>query len=93
MSFIGSALRGIDKGLELPTEVPKDPTKAANPPPMLQTDQQTVITALETSPIAAELLSPSVIEGLVAVRRHEITTYGDRPQAETTQALRLAWSC
>jgi len=60
---------------------------------MLQTDQQTVIEALETSPIAAELLSPSVIEGLVAVRRHEITTYGDRPQAETTQALRLAWSC
>ncbi len=60
---------------------------------MLQTDQQTVIKALETSPIAAELLSPSVIEGLVAVRRHEITTYGDRPPAETAQALRLAWSC
>ena len=93
VSFIGSALRGIDKGLELPAEVPKDPAKAANPPPMLQTDQQTVITALETSPIAAELLSPSVIEGLVAVRRHEITTYGDRPPAETAQALRLAWSC
>ena len=93
VSFIGSALRGIDKGLELPTEVPKDPTKAANPPPMLQTDQPTVIEALETSPIAAELLSPAVIEGLVAVRRHEITTYGDRPPAETAQALRLAWSC
>jgi glutamine synthetase len=60
---------------------------------MLQTDQQTVIKALESSPIAAELLTPPVIEGLVAVRRHEITTYGDRPPAETTQALRLAWSC
>ena len=44
VSFIGSALLGIDKGLELPAEVPKDPAKAANPPPMLQTDQQTVIT-------------------------------------------------
>jgi len=93
VSFIGSALRGIDKGLELPTEVPKDPTKAADPPPMLQTDQPTVIEALETSPIAAELLSPAVIEGLVAVRRHEITTYGARPPAEIAQALRLAWSC
>lgn len=93
VSFIGSALRGIDQGLQLPAEVPKDPAKAAQPPPILRTDQQTVIKALETSPVAAELLSPAVIEGLVAVRRHEITTYGDRPPAETTQALRLAWSC
>jgi glutamine synthetase len=93
VSFLGSALLGIDQALELPTEVPKDPAKAAQPPPMLQTDQQTVIKALETSPIAADLLSASVIEGLVAVRSHEITTYGDRPPAETAQALRLAWSC
>ena len=93
VSFLGSALLGIDQALELPTEVPKDPAKAAQPPPMLQTDQETVIKALETSPIAANLLSASVIEGLVAVRRHEITTYGDRPPAETAAALRLAWSC
>ena len=93
VSFLGSALRGIEKGLDLPAEVPKDPTKAAHPPPMLQTDQQTVIKALETSSIAAELLTPAVIEGLVAVRRYEITTFGDRPPAETTRALRLAWSC
>ncbi|WNG95713.1 glutamine synthetase family protein [Mycobacterium sp. ITM-2016-00318] len=93
VSFLGSALLGIDQHLELPAEVPKDPAKAAQPPPMLRTDQQTVIKALENSPVAAQLLSPWVIEGLVAVRRHEITTYGDRPLAETTQALRLAWSC
>jgi glutamine synthetase len=93
VSFLGSALRGIDQGLDLPPEVPKDPSKATQPPPMLQTDQQTVIKALETSPVAAELLTPPVIEGLVAVRRHEITTYGDRPESETAEALRLAWSC
>ncbi len=93
VSFLGSALRGIEHGLELPVEVPKDPSKSAQPPPMLQTDQQTVITALEKSPVAAQLLSPSVIEGLVAVRRYEIATFGDRPLAETTAALRLAWSC
>ncbi len=93
VAFLGSALRGIDKGLDLPVEVPKDPSKAAQPPPMLQTDQQTVIKALETSPVAAQLLTPAVIEGLVAVRRYEITTFGDRPLAETTKALRLAWSC
>jgi glutamine synthetase len=60
---------------------------------MLRTDQQTVIKALETSPVAAELLTPAMIEGLTAVRGYEITTYGDRPEADTTQALRLAWSC
>jgi glutamine synthetase len=91
--FLGSALRGIDEGLALPPEVPKDPAKSAQPPPMLQTDQPTVIDTLETSPVAAQLLTPPVIEGLVAVRRYEITTFGDRPAAETTQALRLAWSC
>jgi glutamine synthetase len=93
VGFLGSALRGIEQGLELPAEVPKDPSKSSQPPAMLQTDQKTVITALENSAVAADLLSPSVIEGLVAVRRYEITTFGDRPQAETTQALRLAWSC
>jgi glutamine synthetase len=93
VSFLGSALRGIDKGFDLPAEVPKDPSKATQPPPMLQTDQQTVIKSLETSAVAAQLLTPAVIEGLVAVRRYEITTYGDRPEAETAQALRLAWSC
>ena len=34
-----------------------------------------------------------MIEALVAVRRYEITTFGDLPPAETTKALRLAWSC
>jgi glutamine synthetase len=92
-ALLGSALRGIDNGLELPAEVPDNPSEAAQPPPILQTDQATVIKALETSPVAAELLTPAVIEGLVAVRRYEVTTYGDRPPAETTQALRLAWSC
>jgi glutamine synthetase len=92
-AFLGSALRGIDQGLELPTEVADNPSEATDPPPTLPTDQRSAIEALEASTIAAELLTPAVIEGVAAVRRHEITTYGDRPPAETTQALRLAWSC
>jgi glutamine synthetase len=92
-ALLGSALRGIDQGLELPDEVADNPAQAAAPPPPLTTDQRTAIEALETSQIAAELLTPAVIEGVVAVRRHELSTYGDRPPAETTQALRLAWSC
>ena len=93
VSLLGSALNGIERGLDLPAEVPKDPSKGAQPPTMLQTDQQSVIKALETSPVAAQLLTPAVIEGLVAVRRYEIATFGDRPLAETAKALRLAWSC
>ncbi len=89
----GARCAASTAGSTCPPRCPKDPPKAAHPPPMLQTDQETAIKALESSPIAADLLTPAVIEGLVAVRRYEITTYGDRPPAETTQALRLAWSC
>jgi glutamine synthetase len=73
--------------------VPDNPSDASEPPPPLPTDQRTAIDALESSSAAAELLTPAIIEGVAAVRRYEITTYGDRPPAETTQALRLAWSC
>ncbi|WP_319450836.1 MULTISPECIES: glutamine synthetase family protein [unclassified Mycobacterium] len=91
--LLGSALRGISLGLELPAEVPENPADSAAAPPPLDTRQRTVIDALEHSPIAAELLTPEIVEGLVAVRRYELNTFGELSPAETTQALRLAWSC
>jgi len=92
-AFLGSALRGVDRGLELPAEVPENPAQSAAAPPPLATDQLSAVDALERSDVAAELLTGAVIEAVVAVRRHEIATFGGRPPAETTQALRLAWSC
>jgi glutamine synthetase len=92
-ALLGSALRGIELGLKLPDEVPDNPSDAAEPPPLLPTDQRAAIDALESSSTAAEVLTPPIIEGLAAVRRYEITTYGDREPADTTRALRLAWSC
>lgn len=92
-AFLGSALRGVDRGLELPAEVPENPAESATAPAPLATDQLSAIDALERSEVAAELLTPDMIEAVVAVRRHELATYGGRPPAETTQALRLAWSC
>ena len=92
-AFLGSALRGIDRDLELSEEVTDDPARAREAPPPLPIDQRAAIEALESSATAADLITPAVIEGVAAVRRHELTTYGDRPPAETTQALRLAWSC
>ncbi len=92
-AFLSSALRGIDRGLELPAEIPQDPAQSATVPPPLPTDQLAAIDALENSAVAVELLTQEVVDGVVAVRRYEITTFGELPPAETTQALRLAWSC
>jgi glutamine synthetase len=91
--LLGSALRGIDRRLDLPAEISVNPAESATAPPPLDTRQRTVIDALEHSPIAAELLTPEIVEGLVAVRRYELNTFGELSPAETTQALRLAWSC
>jgi glutamine synthetase len=92
-AFVGSALRGIERGLELPDEVPEDPSKSGATPPPLPIEQAAAIEALAGSATAAELITPEVIDALVAVRRYEMTTFGGLPPAETTQALRLAWSC
>jgi glutamine synthetase len=92
-AFLASALRGIDRGLDLPVEIPENPSQSAATPPPLPIDQKSAIDALEHSVIAAELLTPDVVEALVAVRRYEQQTFGGRPPADITQALRLAWSC
>jgi glutamine synthetase len=91
--FLGSALRGIDRGVELPAEVPVNPAQSDATPPPLPAGQRATIEAFENSAVAAELLSPEIIEGLVSVRRYEIGTFGDLPPAETARTLRLAWSC
>ena len=92
-AFLGSALRGVDRNMDLPAEIPENPAQSDSAPAPLATDQLSAVDALERSDVAAELLTPEMIEAVVAVRRHELATYGGRPPAETTQALRLAWSC
>lgn len=92
-AFLGSALRGIDRGLDLPVEIPENPSQSTATPPPLPTDQKAALDALERSAVAAELLTPEIVEALVAVRRYEQNTFGGRPPADITQALRLAWSC
>jgi glutamine synthetase len=92
-AFLGSALRGIDRGLELPGEVPENPAQSDVETRPLPTGQREAIDALEASAVAAELLTPDVVEALVAVRRYEIKTFGSQPPAEVCEALRLAWTC
>jgi glutamine synthetase len=92
-AFLLSALRGIDRDLVLPAEIPDDPAQSSEPPPPLPTGQRAALDAFENSAIAAELLTPEVVEAVGAVRRYELNTFGDLSAAEATQALRLAWSC
>lgn len=92
-AFLGSALRGIDGGLELPAEIPENPSQSDAVLTPLPLGQRAAIDALENSGVAGQLLTPEMVEAIVAVRRYELDTYGDQSPAQTTQALRLAWSC
>lgn len=92
-AMLGSALRGVTTALPLPEEVSDNPSELDVEIPPLPPTQVAAVDALEASAAAAELLGAPIIEGLVAVRRHEIDTYGDLPVEETTSRLRLAWSC
>jgi len=90
LAFLGSALRGIDRKLPLPDEVAEDPAGTVE---ALPADQGAVLDIFERSTVAAELLTPAVIDALVAVRRYEQRTFGSRPLTDVIAALRLAWSC
>ncbi|MEP9383259.1 glutamine synthetase family protein [Nocardioides sp. KR10-350] len=92
-ALLGSALDGIRRGLPLPDEVPGNPVGADLDLPTLPSDQAAAIDALVASPLATQVLGAPVVEGVAAVRRHEVATYADRPLTETTRALRLAWTC
>ena len=92
-AFLGSALRGVDRQLPLPIEIPENPSQSATPTVPLPTEQRAALAALQASAAASELLTPVVIDTLAAVRGYEITTFAGLTPAETTGALRLAWSC
>ncbi|WP_111510073.1 glutamine synthetase family protein [Mycobacterium kyogaense] len=92
-ALLGSALRGIDRAMDLPEEIPENPAQsdiATRPLPLAQPE---ALDAMETSQVAAELLTSDIVDALVAVRRYEQKTYGDQPPAQICDAVRLAWTC
>lgn len=91
--FLGSALRGIDRTLDLPEEIPENPAQSGVPTRPLPLAQREALDAMESSAAAAELLTPDIVDALVAVRRYECTTFGDMTPAQICDALRLAWTC
>ena len=92
-AFLGSARRGIERGLSLPDEVAVNPAQSGRDLMQLPVHQSAALDALAGSEVARDLLGAPVVEGLLAVRQHEVTTYSALPLAETAEALRLAWSC
>lgn len=92
-AFLGSALRGIDRTLALPEEIPENPAQSGISTRPLPLTQREALEAMDTSKAAAELLTPEIVEALVAVRRYELETFGDMPPAQICDALRLAWTC
>lgn len=91
---LGLALDGIRRDLPLPAEVAVNPTElpeADQAALALAQDQPTALDRLEKSSLARELLGELVIDGTLAVRRHEQRVYGADPAAAAA-ALRLAFS-
>ncbi|WP_210725686.1 glutamine synthetase family protein [Arthrobacter silvisoli] len=92
-ALLGSVLHGIEAGLPLPVEVPGNPADAGDwPATAIDPDQATVLNALEASQLAGRILGPDIVEGVVAVRRHEAGRFAGTDPVETAQALRFAWS-
>lgn len=92
-AFLGSALRGIEDGIALPPEVPANPAESDVTTRPLPTGQRDALDALEASSVAARLLTPEIVDALLAVRRYESKTFGDLPADQACDALRLAWTC
>jgi glutamine synthetase len=97
-AFLGLALEGLAGGTPLPPEVTVDPA-ALTPEDAARTgtvrlpaDQAAALAALESSALAHRLLGEEILEALIAVRRHELDTYGGKDVEAVTEKLRYAWS-
>jgi glutamine synthetase len=88
---LGLALDGIGRGAALPPEVRVDP--AADPAARrLPATQAAVLDALAGSEAARTILGEDIVAALLAVRRHELDTYGDLGTAVLAERFRFAWT-
>ena len=96
--ILAMAREGIAEALPLPKEVPDNPAKhdrakaAEYGAVPLADDQRTIIEALGSSARARSILGDDILDALLAVRRHEVATYGDADAAELAERFRFAWS-
>jgi glutamine synthetase len=92
-ALLGSALHGIESGLPLPPEVTTNPAHDPRHAEWaLASDQSTILDAFEASALAADILGPHIVEGLLAVRRHEESIFAGKSAEDIARALRFAWT-
>ena len=94
-AVLGLALHGIRDALPLPEEVRVDPAElpeSERSALALADNQSAALDALERSALAHELLGDTIIEGTLAVRRHEQRTYGSADPEKVAAVFRLAFS-
>jgi glutamine synthetase len=96
--FLGLALEGLAGAAPLPPEVTVAPAALSSEESertgavRLPADQAAALDALEGSELAGRLLGEELLEALVAVRRHEVETYGGQDVEAVAETLRYAWS-
>ena len=92
-ALLGSAASGIEANLPLPAEVAINPVESPRKDSMaLHMDQSRILAALEDSPLASKILGPAIIQGIIAVRRHEVEHYKNKAPADIASDVRFAWS-
>ncbi|MDQ4214937.1 glutamine synthetase family protein [Microbacterium capsulatum] len=92
-AFLGSALDGIERGLPLPEEVVGNPAETPEFTRLrLDAEPSAALDRLASSALAQELFGAGIVEGAVAVRRHELDAFAGAAPEEITAALRLAWT-
>lgn len=92
-ALLGSALHGIESGLPLPPEVTTNPSSDPRQAEWaLASDQSTILDAFEASALAADILGPDIVEGVLAVRRHEERLFAGMRAEDIAHALRFAWT-
>ncbi len=97
-AILGLALDGIERKLSLPQETTVDPStltddqRSAGGVTVLPTSQAEAIDLLDGSATLRGILGDPVVDATVAVRRYELTTYGQLGENELADKFRLAWS-
>lgn len=90
-TLLGLAADGVARGAELAAEVPVNPADEPSAE-RLPATQAAALEALEGSATARALLGEEIVEALLAVRHHELRTYGALGTAELAERFRFAWS-
>ncbi|GHF07798.1 glutamine synthetase [Amycolatopsis deserti] len=88
-TLLGLALDGVSRRLPLPPEVTRNPSELPDVPRL--PDQAAALDAFASSPLARRLLGDQITGALIAVRRHELDTYGKEEIDVLTEKFRFTW--